>query len=112
MNFSATQSNLLLQRKHRGSSLRINLTGRLNRRAWSTLSTDSLRVAVLSKALEQSVNLIPWSMRRRIKDVPLVAALHRWFFGNFLSGKEFLHRINQQKAVTRSWMSLATKGVF
>jgi FkbM family methyltransferase len=49
---------------------------------------------MLSKALEQSVNLIPWSMRRRIKDVPVVASLQRWFFANFLSGREFLHQIN------------------
>jgi FkbM family methyltransferase len=44
--------------------------------------------------LERSVNLIPWSVRHWIKHIPLVARLQRWFFRTFLSGHEFLHRIN------------------
>lgn len=48
----------------------------------------------MNKALERSVNLVPWGMRRRIKDVPLVAPLQRWLFGRFLSGREFLHTID------------------
>jgi FkbM family methyltransferase len=44
--------------------------------------------------LEHSVNLLPWHARHWIKYIPLVARLQRWFFRRFLSGREFLHRIN------------------
>jgi FkbM family methyltransferase len=47
-----------------------------------------------TKVLERSVNLIPWQVRRWIKDVPVVARLQRLFFRKFLSGRSFLHTIN------------------
>lgn len=49
---------------------------------------------MISNVLQQSVNLIPWSIRSWIKHIPVVAKLQRWFFAQFLSGKEFIHLIN------------------
>jgi len=44
--------------------------------------------------LRSSVNLLPWSLRGRIKDVPVVARLQRWFFNKAFAGQSFVHVIN------------------
>ena len=43
--------------------------------------------------LQKSVNLIPWSMRDRIRKIPLVAGLQRAFFNRFLAGRQFDYEI-------------------
>lgn len=46
------------------------------------------------RVLRTSVNCLPWWLRRRIKDLPLIAPLQRWFFNKTLAGQTFVHVIN------------------
>ena len=44
--------------------------------------------------LENSVNLLPWSIRNWIKHIPVVARIQRWVFARFLANRHFIHTIN------------------
>jgi FkbM family methyltransferase len=46
------------------------------------------------KALQASINLVPWSWRGAIKKIPLVAPLQRWLLAKFLEGREFVHTVD------------------
>lgn len=48
----------------------------------------------MSRFLQRSVDLLPWSIRNQIRRIPIVAGLQRWVFAKFLSGKEFVHTIS------------------
>ena len=49
---------------------------------------------MLQKAIQSSVQLIPWQLRSAVKRVPLLAALQRWILSKFLEGKPFIHTVN------------------
>lgn len=47
----------------------------------------------MTNFLQKSVDLIPWSMRDRIRKIPFVAGLQRMIFKTFLTGAEFDYQI-------------------
>lgn len=49
---------------------------------------------MLRSFLQRSVNLVPWSLRSRIKDVPGLAPLQRWLVRRVIGAGEFEHTIN------------------
>lgn len=49
---------------------------------------------MLSQLLQRSVDLLPWTVRNRLRRIPILSGLQRWFFRRFLSGREFVHRIS------------------
>jgi FkbM family methyltransferase len=48
----------------------------------------------MTNLLTNSVNLVPWWLRDRIRRIPLIAGLQRSFFNFFLAGKEFDYEIS------------------
>jgi FkbM family methyltransferase len=49
---------------------------------------------MLRNLIRSSVNIVPWSLRRSIKDLPIIARAQRWFFDTTLAGQSFVHVIN------------------
>jgi FkbM family methyltransferase len=49
---------------------------------------------MMRKLLRVSANLVPWSLRTKIHNVPLIAPLQRWCLNRALGGKSFVHQIN------------------
>ena len=49
---------------------------------------------MLQKAIQSSVQLIPWQLRSAVKRIPLLASLQRWILSRFLEGKPFEHVVN------------------
>ena len=58
---------------------------------------------MISKLLRQSVSLIPWKWRTRIKDVPLVSSLQRWLIKQFLNEERFIYTINAGPAASLNY---------
>ena len=48
----------------------------------------------LRQILRRSVNLVPWSLRNQIRQVPIVAGLQRWLIARIVGSAPFLHEIN------------------
>ena len=44
--------------------------------------------------LRKSISLVPWRIRSRIKNIPLVAPLQRRLLARFLEGREFVHTVD------------------
>lgn len=49
---------------------------------------------MIQVALQQTIRLVPWRVRGRIKDLPLMASLQRYLVRRFLDGREFVHLID------------------
>lgn len=48
----------------------------------------------VSAIIARSVDLLPWSLRNRIKSIPGVAGAQRWIIERTMHGREFVHRIS------------------
>jgi FkbM family methyltransferase len=49
---------------------------------------------MISQLLKQSVSLIPWQWRTRIKHIPIISSLQRWLIKHFLDQQKFIYKIN------------------
>ena len=49
---------------------------------------------MLKSVLRRSVNILPWAVRTRIHDIPVIRDVQRWVFQRFLSGSEFTFHVN------------------
>lgn len=49
---------------------------------------------MFQKALQKSIQFVPWTLRSAIKRFFVVAALQRWILAKFLEGKPFIHTID------------------
>lgn len=49
---------------------------------------------MLRQLLQRSVNLVPWGLRSRIKDIPGLAHFQRWLVRRLIGAGEFEHTIN------------------
>jgi FkbM family methyltransferase len=49
---------------------------------------------MFQKAIQASVQLIPWRARSVVKRIPLFASLQRWMLSRFLEGKPFVHTVD------------------
>src|SRR6476619_6629492 len=49
---------------------------------------------MISRFLQEAVYAVPWRVRGMIKRIPLVAPLQRWLVEKFLTGEEFVHRVD------------------
>ena len=49
---------------------------------------------MFARILRRSVNFIPYSIRTRIRDIPIARSLQRWVFRSWLSGQSFDYTIN------------------
>ncbi|NEP53985.1 MAG: FkbM family methyltransferase [Moorea sp. SIO3C2] len=47
-----------------------------------------------SNLLQKSVSIVPWTLRRYIKHIPLIAPLQRWIVNYLLRNNQFVYTIN------------------
>ena len=62
---------------------------------------------MISRLLRNSVQLVPWRLRHRIKNWPLIAPTQRWIVNHLLDRESFLHTVNAGPAKgLRIWIDL------